>query len=214
MIDICGAKTRSGQPCRSAPMANGRCRMHGGTSLAGLASPTLKTGRYSRYLPERLSERYQESLADGELLALREEIALTDARLADLLKRVDTGESGALWQAARGALREFQAARTRADVPKMTEWLLVLETTIQKGASDYAAWGEIATVLEQRRRLVESERKRLVEMQQVITVEKAMVLIAALTDIVKRHVTDRDTRAAISAELIQLTARESSVFSG
>src|SRR5690606_38661636 len=26
----CGAKTRSGQPCKNRAMANGRCRMHGG----------------------------------------------------------------------------------------------------------------------------------------------------------------------------------------
>lgn len=28
----CGAKTRSGIPCKSPAMANGRCRMHGGKS--------------------------------------------------------------------------------------------------------------------------------------------------------------------------------------
>ena len=28
----CGAKTRSGAPCRNLPMKNGRCRMHGGMS--------------------------------------------------------------------------------------------------------------------------------------------------------------------------------------
>lgn len=28
----CGAKTRSGEPCRNRPMPNGRCRMHGGKS--------------------------------------------------------------------------------------------------------------------------------------------------------------------------------------
>ena len=28
----CGARTRNGSPCRSAAMANGRCRMHGGMS--------------------------------------------------------------------------------------------------------------------------------------------------------------------------------------
>lgn len=28
----CGAKTRSGTPCQSQAMENGRCRMHGGTS--------------------------------------------------------------------------------------------------------------------------------------------------------------------------------------
>ncbi len=29
---ICGAKTRSGKPCQTRPMPNGRCRMHGGTN--------------------------------------------------------------------------------------------------------------------------------------------------------------------------------------
>ena len=28
----CGARTRSGKPCRSPAMTNGRCRMHGGPS--------------------------------------------------------------------------------------------------------------------------------------------------------------------------------------
>lgn len=28
----CGAKTRTGTPCQSAAMKNGRCRMHGGTN--------------------------------------------------------------------------------------------------------------------------------------------------------------------------------------
>jgi hypothetical protein len=28
----CGARTRSGAPCKSAAMRNGRCRMHGGAS--------------------------------------------------------------------------------------------------------------------------------------------------------------------------------------
>ena len=28
----CGARTRSGKPCRSPAMPNGRCRMHGGLS--------------------------------------------------------------------------------------------------------------------------------------------------------------------------------------
>jgi hypothetical protein len=45
----CGAKTRSGAPCKNAPIGDtGRCRMHGGKSLAGVASPRYKHGRYSK----------------------------------------------------------------------------------------------------------------------------------------------------------------------
>lgn len=52
----CGAKTRSGRPCRSPAMKNGRCRMHGGKSTgprteAGLErcrQAHCKTGRHSK----------------------------------------------------------------------------------------------------------------------------------------------------------------------
>ncbi|WP_349775530.1 HGGxSTG domain-containing protein [Methylocystis echinoides] len=32
MSPRCGAKTRAGTPCQSPAIANGRCRMHGGTN--------------------------------------------------------------------------------------------------------------------------------------------------------------------------------------
>ena len=45
----CGARTRKGNPCRSPAMANGRCRMHGGTSPGAPRGNgnALKHGRYS-----------------------------------------------------------------------------------------------------------------------------------------------------------------------
>lgn len=50
----CGAKTRSGQPCRNRAMANGRCRMHGGKSTgAPKANQNARThGIYSDALAE------------------------------------------------------------------------------------------------------------------------------------------------------------------
>ena len=50
---ICGAKTRSGKPCRSKVLgSNGRCRMHGGTNGgAGKGNKNaLKHGIYSRVI--------------------------------------------------------------------------------------------------------------------------------------------------------------------
>jgi hypothetical protein len=45
---FCGARTRSGAPCRTRAMKNGRCRMHGGLSLSGEKSPRFKHGHYTR----------------------------------------------------------------------------------------------------------------------------------------------------------------------
>lgn len=204
---VCGATNRKGDPCQRKPMANGRCYMHGGKSPAGIAASRFQTGKYSKFIPARLTARYGEALADTALLELREEVALLDARLSDVLGRVDTGESGALWTEAKRALLTYK--QVRRDELKAAVALMDLEDAITAGVADYAAWGEIATIIEQRRRLVESERKRLVEMQQMITTEQAMALLAMVVDTVRRHVPDRAALAAISAELVQITARTS-----
>jgi hypothetical protein len=59
----------------------GRCRLHGGASLAGVASPTWKNGRWSKYLPAHLAARFQEGLNDRQLMQLRQDTALIDAAL-------------------------------------------------------------------------------------------------------------------------------------
>lgn len=186
------------------------CYHHGGKTPVGIASPSFKTGKYSRYLPARLSERYEEALSDSELLALREEIALVDSRLADLLTCVDSGESGHLWQLLKDTHGEMLEARAAGDTQTMAIKLKTLGTLIQEGLADYAAWEDVRRILEQRRKLVESERKRLVEMQQVLTTERAMVLVHALAETVKKHVSDRGTLAAISADLSRVLLADAS----
>ena len=61
----CGAKTRSGGRCKNTPIGQtGRCRMHGGKSYGGIASPRFKHGQYSKYPLARLVGAW-----DAELLA-------------------------------------------------------------------------------------------------------------------------------------------------
>jgi len=105
-------------------------------------------------LTSQLTERYQAAQNDQLLLELREEIALIDVRLIDLLTVED--------------------------------------------------WEQIYEVIEQRRRLVVSENRRLVEAGQMLSVEQAMLMIAALTDIINTHVTDRKLLAAITADVSKL----------
>lgn len=58
----CGAKTRSGIPCRAPAMANGRCRMHGGKSTGprtpeGLERSRKANFKHGFYSAELLAER-------------------------------------------------------------------------------------------------------------------------------------------------------------
>lgn len=200
----CGAKTRNGGTCKSKPMPNGRCRMHGGATPSGPALPQFKTGRYSKYVPERLLERYQQSVDDPELLNMRQDIALLDARLADLLQRVDTGEAQKLWEEARKAGDEAMRYMNNEDYGGVVLALAKLDRAIGEGLADYDAWNEVQALLDQRRKLVEAEQKRLVAMQQMISTEQAMTFATALIEAVRRNVTDRAALTAIQAEFVRL----------
>lgn len=183
--------------------------MHGGKSLKGVASATFKTGRHSKYMPARLLERYNEAAQDPELLNLREDIALIDARLADILLRADDGEAGKLWNDARKSNDELQKAMADKDWSRVRLAAANLDRLIGEGLTDHETWNEIRSLIDQRRRLVESEQKRLIAGQQMITSEQAMTLVAALVSTVKRHVTDRRILAAISADIAQIVATDS-----
>jgi hypothetical protein len=73
---VCGAKCRNGRTCTQKPMPNGRCRLHGGKTPAGIASPHWRHGRRSKYekhLPKEMRNGYLAALK-GFLSALPIEI--------------------------------------------------------------------------------------------------------------------------------------------
>ena len=179
--------------------------MHGGKTPRGIALPQTTHGRYSKYLPERLSERYHVALTDPELTAMREEIALVDTRVADLLTRIDTGEAGQLWRNARQAYEAVEDAAARGNKAQQALAFRRLGDVLGQGSADYAAWNELSSLLEQRRRLAESEQKRLVNAQLVVTVEDMTLAMTALLNSVRMHVEDRKKLAAIQEDYIRLT---------
>ena len=201
----CKAKSKqSGGRCKNSAVAGRNvCHIHGGKTPAGIALPQFKDGRYSKYLPNRLIERYKAGISDDQLLVLADEIALIDSRLADLLSRVDTGENGQLWANLLKAWEGFKEASATVDRLK---YQLQIDILFDAARDDYLAWGEIHSLIDQRRRMVESERKRLTEIQQMITAKEAMTLIAAIQGIILENVTDKDTIRAISAAVNGLVA--------
>jgi len=213
----CKAKSkRSGERCKKdAVPGRDVCHIHGGKTPRGLDSPNTKTGRYSKDLPTRLMARYLEGQNDPDLLDLREEVALIDARIGDLLERVDTGEAGANWrrvasEVERGqqAIQDYRSAVVSQDAKKMasgfkevTDVLSSIGRITGAGIGDYAAWDEIGKLVEQRRKLAESERKHQIELQQAITAERALLMIGAIGAIIAKHVSDKSTINKIATDI-------------
>lgn len=206
----CGAKTRKGDRCHTrAVMANGRCRMHGGSTPSGVALPQTTHGRYSKQLPTRLAGRYEDARADPDLLGLRDDVALLDTRMATVVAALDTGESREAWAMLGSAWASFEEQwQTLLDTgeppDEMEDTVTAISKIVRDGASQGYVWNEIRGLLKERAALVANERQRVVQLQQMITAEQALVMLGAIVDTVKRHVRDRSVLAAISAELGKL----------
>ena len=173
----CTARSkRTGEQCgRHTAPGKRVCHIHGGKSRGGVLSGTFKVGRYSRYAPERLLPRYDESRDDPKKLEHWEEIALLDAYLADRLARVDTGESGHLWVQLGAAVTDLLNARRAGNDQRLADALNTIVQTVRAGKEDFLLWQEILGAMEQRGRTVEREQKRQIMAQQVVSLDELMV---------------------------------------
>lgn len=190
--------------CQTPVGAEGdRCRVHGGPSqrMTGIQAPALKTGLYSRDLPTRLAAQHATAMADPDLLAMRSGIALLEVRLGELLTRVDIGGGEAQLRKVDSEFKALTEARDKVDAAiavrntdKMAEALAELSVCVNKvrdaieqARQDYGIWHDVQDVLENQRRLKDSERKRLVDMQVMMAPDRAALFVGALEGILKKN---------------------------
>lgn len=197
----CGATKRDGGTCQRWALAGrDRCSLHGGKSPIGTASPHYAGKGYSRVLPQRLVDAYLTMRNDPDLLVFNDNIALVETRIHDLLKRVDTGESGSLWKELRSAWQAFVQASQSSDEDARRDAMRAVASLIQRGHQDAVLWDQIGDHLDLSRRLKDSERRRRMDAQASVTAEQALAFATTLADTVKRHVKDPATLRLINAD--------------
>jgi hypothetical protein len=214
----CTAKSkRSHERCRHAAM-HGRttCYHHGGTTPTGYGLPQTTHGRYSKVLPIALARTYQQARANQDLLSLRDDIAVAEARLGELFGHLSTGESSGGWQALCTALDTFSAALAVKDGATMHAQLQIMRQLATHGREDATAWRDIQVLWESRCRLTLTEHKTLLTSQQMVSTEKLMVMFGVITDVIKQTVSTyaepasaRNILAALSAEFGRIGLSES-----
>lgn len=75
----CGAKTRSGQPCQSRAMGNGRCRMHGGK--AGITHKGNQNARTHGLYASGLTDEEKQIYHRVEIGSIDDELRIAKIRL-------------------------------------------------------------------------------------------------------------------------------------
>lgn len=192
---IC-AKTKSNkEPClRMDRMQNGRCEKHGGRAAAGIASPNFKHGKF-RGVPEKILPTYDEVRNDPELLHLRDSIALTYARINELLEGADHGESGELWRAGRAKWVEVKDALASGEgIPQA---MRSMDRFVSYGVDESYTWREIDKLHGTIQRLTTAEHKRLVETGEMVKHDQVRMLMASLQASLVNRIGDPETVGAI-----------------
>lgn len=198
----CTAKSkRSGVQCRNWGMPNGTCRIHGGKTPRGPGLPQFVDGRYSKDLPSHLAARYEQARTDPDLLSLRDQIALVDAFIGELVSQFSSGESISAWKRLWKTRQEAKLVKS-ADSSALLEQLCIL---IDEGNDQLHVMQEIGEQIDRSRTLRDSENKRLTQMQLMISAERASVLLGAVVSIVmtalQAHVSNDKLRRRIYADI-------------
>lgn len=220
-VVVCGAELADGKICMHRPVqGRTRCKIHGGHALRGEKS-NLSTNReypkYSKDLRRDILLKYYTALESGQLLTQSNEIALYDARISVLLRQASQGKDTLEMLVALKEIRETVYSLIdgvkQSGEPEVVVDQGVLRTIgssinqlVGELTNERKKWEEVYQVVENRRKLVESERKAIIDSQRMMTESQALVLVAALVNIIRKHVLDADTRNAISAEFVQLSS--------
>lgn len=181
--ELCGAKNRRGGVCK-LPVLPGRtrCRYHGGMTPIGIAAPAYKNGKYAQ-LPKRYGETFNEAINDPQLMDVRNQVALLEAREHELITRLSSGEHGDAWKRVRKAHQDIlESIRLQATDPAESRQLFndamrVIDSSIRVGTADEGVWGELRENMERKAKLVEVHRKRQMSLSAYMTADQAMSFV-------------------------------------
>jgi hypothetical protein len=116
MKRLCGAKLRGkDRTCRKPPMANGKCRLHGGLTPNGPASANYQHGRYASVFKGRLAEKFQR--ADEKPLDLLPELRVQRTLLTQYIEKV--GDKDSFVELKRISALTEDVVRTAATIAKV-----------------------------------------------------------------------------------------------
>jgi hypothetical protein len=200
----CGARTRAGTPCQLPALPNGRCKLHGGKSLGGPASPTFKTGYFSRCLPRQLLKQFDQALADPELTSLQDELALLKARQAEILGRLKDNPIPE-WSDAERLFSELLSAE---DDQRRLQVMEQLGVVLAQGSSASvlyeSTWTELRELIQERSKVSAKETRRHFDLNAVLTAEQAMMMVRAIINAIRDTVTDPKMLQDVFARIREL----------
>lgn len=201
----------NGERCRQPVRAGWTvCSYHGaGTSDRPAGRPPT-TGIYSRHLPTRYMQDYEDSLNDPNSLSMRNAMALLDARLGELLQKLETADSISAWNrvavCASMLFKLLDSENNDNVLGQIREVAELLADAVTNHRDDRAAWGELIGIVDERRKVADVERRRIEAAKKYLTLPEANAMMAFFVSSVMRHCSSPQERARISEDMRMFSA--------
>jgi hypothetical protein len=200
---ICGAKTRNGGKCKGKPMSNGRCRMHGGGSLAGVASPTFKDGSRSAYMPKNLASIYEQ--VKDETADLQRNMALNEAFIREKLKTLeDGGDSREIWQKMQKAVNDLKVYMANENYGGVMVMADLIEKLADERERYHRTVTEIQGTLAEQRRDLQAKAGIELSKARAVSAEQFNTFAAAVLIAIKEEIVDRKQREQLANRLTSI----------
>lgn len=125
-VKYCGAKTRSGKPCKNPSMKNGRCRMHGGKSTGPKPENMRgnknaeKHGLFSKYIPEETLDLMEEIETQSPSLILWNNIKIQYAAIIRAQKIMHVKNQNDLFKIEKSVSENVDGSRIEYEI--QTAW--------------------------------------------------------------------------------------------
>lgn len=191
-----------GQRCKQPVRAGWTvCSYHGAGTADTPAGRPPTSGRYSKHLPTRYIQDFEELIQDPNLLSLRTEMALLDVRMGELLQRLDTTDSAAAWNRVAVATSMLAKMVSDGDLGGVADVVGLLRDAVDNHRDDSETWREIVMFIDQRRRVADVERRRIEAAKKYLTLQEANAMMAYFVSSVMKHCSSPQERARISEDL-------------
>ena len=180
------------------------CGVHGAGwpkargKLAGRKPKQIEPPRpRGKYSPARLLEKLDLLWGDPDYLALRSEISLLDARIAEVAEKLEVQP-----HLNFDHLGMLVINMRKDKVPE--NFVQSLEQVLTEAKAEWKAWEHITMLIEQRRKLAVSEKQRLMDMNQMITTGEVVKILSVLQLTLRKNLVIGDTITSETLEAIRV----------
>ena len=155
-----------------------------------------EAGKRRINIPESIVDAYEKAILDDNLVELREDIAVTEARIQSILKTIkDNPKDSAGFSNLLRRTLDLNMKAARKGAMSLTEVINNMKILLDGDYNDQQIWQEYYKATDTKRKLVEAESKRLKELGW--SPEYVFKVVLELTNIMKVRLNSDDLGAVL-----------------